>query len=1113
MSSKDTLMVCSRFRPQNKLERSKKCFRVIAVSDCNTVVQIVHPDNKRQPYEFSFDRVFNTNASQSEVYNESGRKLVDRVMEGYNCTIFAYGQTGTGKTYTMEGELGSPIRGIVPRVVETIFRLIEESDEIYEFVLKVSYCEIYKEKLRDLINPKNRSLKIRESKQGVYIQGITEMYVRDENEVMNLMVMGAKNRTVQSTNMNQVSSRSHGVFMLKLINKDTTNGSTKFSKLLMVDLAGSEKVAKTGAVGNLLEEAKKINQSLSALGNVMNALTEGASHIPYRNSVLTKLLADSLGGNCKTCLMVAASESSYSVDETISTMRFGERAKKIKNRAKINAEKTIAEYKKEVMMLNRIIQRQKKHIECLQADLLLSREGKLTDENCLSAKFERGEEIVTKEEVEEEVVIKPRGPVSFASDPFARKTKKISTRSPSGSEKKDTEASKPTSPEGSHSEQKRRKELKATADGGLFSIGDKVRLSNGRKGIVQRVFYIEDVDVRWEDNHVTRKIPAPNLTLEVDPDDLNPDSQEEIDEQEKDDRLKSADGTRSSRLPRRRIQEKTAAISISPGSSNGSTQQAPLTLDDVTVTHNRSYSPLDLKEKVPGEKNPKMRARVPWSKWHQTTVLVNELQKELEGIHGERMNWHKAIADLRGKIQNIDTELTIKSEALQKERSKVEEAEAECGEYVLKLRALEDQFSTLEYEKKKVGREKTELQHQVDVQEREREKLKSKIDALKKEAEQELNKVRREEKARAKKFIEAAQKAINRTNQPAWKNGRGGENKGRGPSRRMQSMQADNLKEIKNLKLEQFKLEQDLRSKVDEVIQLKMKGVEKDEQIGFLQNSVKTKEMKLRHQHDELSALGKLKLESDTLHSEKAAKYQERISKLKRIITKMKQKRMVKKGQISRTRQKKMRNMRVPLRGGGGKKKSSKRRARSKKKRGAESGDGNDSPTGSVASSYVANKYTNSYASVQFNNHDAKEEDNMSLAGSQVSYQSYKGLYIHPNVEDPQRLLSPTKSSGYHHHPNHHPNMEGLPDLPIDDVESVMSNDNYSTYSGMTASTYNNYAPYAPSYAGSSVGSCTGSYVGAHPARYATHGYIPNYAVYTRSPPHTIVHPKSYWPN
>jgi hypothetical protein len=274
--------------------------------------------------------------------------------------------------------------------------------------------------------------------------------------------------------------------------------------------------------------------------------------------------------------------------------------------------------------------------------------------------------------------------------------------------------------------------------------------------------------------------------------------------------------------------------------------------------------------------------------------------------------------------------------------------------------------------------------------------------------------------------------------------------------------------------------------------------VEKDEQIGFLQNSIKAKDMKLRHQHDELSALGKLKLESDTIHSDKAAKYQERILKLKRIIAKMKQKRSSKKGQISRIRQKKMRAMRIPMRGGG-KSKKSKRRGKRKK----TEDDGNDSPTGSVASSYVPKKYQNTYASIQFNSHnsEAKEDDVASIAGSQVSYQSYKGVYYHPNTEDHQRILSPTKSY-------HHPNIKDLPDLPVDDIESVISNDNYSTYSGMTASTY---TPYAPSYAGSSVGSCTGSYVGVHPSRYSNHVYVPTYGYAARTPQAHLN--KAYWGN
>merc|ERR1719419_1135871 len=176
----------------------------------------------------------------------------------------------------------------------------------------------------------------------------------------------------------------------------------KTSKLLMVDLAGSEKVGKTEASGSALEEAKKINQSLSALGNVMNALTEGAKHIPYRDSVLTKLLSDSLGGNCKTCLLIACSCSSYSAEETISTMRFGVRAKKIKNTAKVNAEKTVAEYKKEVIGLNRTISKLRKLVACLKHDLELSKKGELTEKNELAAKLERGEKVDMKGLVKEE---------------------------------------------------------------------------------------------------------------------------------------------------------------------------------------------------------------------------------------------------------------------------------------------------------------------------------------------------------------------------------------------------------------------------------------------------------------------------------------------------------------------------------------------------------------------------------------------------------------------------------------------------------------------------------------------------------------------------------------
>jgi len=278
--------------------------------------------------------------------------------------------------------------------------------------------------LRDLLRPSNGGMKIRESKHGVYIQGVTEMYVREGQEVINLMQLGARNRTVNSTNMNAVSSRSHGVFLIKLIIKDTNTGSTKMSKLMMVDLAGSEKVRKTGATGALLEEAKKINQSLSCLGSVMNALSEGQPFVPYRDSVLTRLLSDSLGGNCKTTLIICASPSNWNMDESISTLRFGTRAKKVKNKAKINAEKTAAEYKRELAAAHAKIRNLQRLCTCLKRDLKMACEGKLTDPGeGTGARFEKGEgvDLGSDEEDMPEVKQKKHDPWATPAGPKKKK--------------------------------------------------------------------------------------------------------------------------------------------------------------------------------------------------------------------------------------------------------------------------------------------------------------------------------------------------------------------------------------------------------------------------------------------------------------------------------------------------------------------------------------------------------------------------------------------------------------------------------------------------------------------------------------------------------------------
>ena len=238
-------------------------------------------------------------------------------------------------------------KGIIPRIVEQIFASILTSPGNVEYTVRVSYMEIYMEKIRDLLAPQNDNLPVHEEKsRGVYVKGLLEIYVSSVLEVYEVMRRGGAARATAATNMNQESSRSHSIFVLTITQKNVETGSAKSGQLFLVDLAGSEKVGKTGASGQTLEEAKKINKSLSALGMVINSLTDGKStHIPYRDSKLTRILQESLGGNSRTTLIINCSPSSYNDAETISTLRFGVRAKAIKNKAKINAELSPAELK------------------------------------------------------------------------------------------------------------------------------------------------------------------------------------------------------------------------------------------------------------------------------------------------------------------------------------------------------------------------------------------------------------------------------------------------------------------------------------------------------------------------------------------------------------------------------------------------------------------------------------------------------------------------------------------------------------------------------------------------------------------------------------------------
>jgi len=1122
---KDSVRVCARFRPQNKLEKSLNCHRCVQISDCKTVCEIKNP-NVLKPYRFILDHIFDTDASQPHVFNTTVKELVSNVMKGFNCTVFAYGQTGTGKTYSMEGELGSTSRGIIPRVVEFIFQLIEDSDEVFEFTLKVSYCEIYLERLRDLLNPKNKTLKIRENKAGIYIQGVTEMYVRDEQEVMKLMIIGGDNRTVQGTRMNAVSSRSHAVFMLKLISKHTETGSTKMSKLLMVDLAGSEKVGKTEASGSALEEAKKINQSLSALGNVMNALTEGAKHIPYRDSVLTKLLSDSLGGNCKTCLLIACSCSSYSAEETISTMRFGVRAKKIKNKAKVNAEKTVAEYKKEVIGLNKTIRGLRKMVACLKHDLELSKKGELTEENELAAKLERGEEVVLEIPNVEEEKEAPKE-ITFGgakkSSPKAKKDKKPeetrdanATNEPKAANASEDSVRDPRTQMGGFPTMGKIPTIRPTAEAGVFSIGDQIVDKQGREGVVQRVFYIEDVDVRWQDETVTYKIPAPLLAIKEE-EGKNKQGDLVVLPSISDFSQVVATGKSASQLQVPKTTDKSANV-LSDGVALNKSEAASQNQDSQdTATGKENETEVDSKETTEqkntdgeisehgtsmarnnSEKNNKEKETVSWSKYKKATRLALSLQKEIDNYRIQGTKQSEVTRQVMNKIQSVEMELNIKGEALQKERLKTEEAEAECTKAILQLRALEDTHSTMSYEKKKLEREVVELNQRIASQEAERTKLRAKFDVLKKEAENELNKVRKEEKQRAKKFIEAAQKAINRSSKPVKRLMRENERMQRNrakkgatkndPSEKEQPVNAEMLKEMQTLKLEQLKLEQDLRAKVEDFINLKMKLVEKDDQLGHLQNDVKNKDLRLRHQHEELKALGKLKLESDKYHSEKAARDQQRIIKLKRTIGKLKRKRKEdKKGHISKTRQKKMRGVVVSLRGGGGKK-TKKKGSKSKKREG--------SPTGSVASSYVPKKksvaqaYMNSYSTLnpsgdeqQYSGMRDNESDYKQMdpdeGASQASFASYSGAYYSQNSRA-------NKLAIYE---------EDLPDIPPVDAESSIDGHSYSGYSMSNPydaqSTYQDYG-----YSNAQLPQSYSYQLGNSYAAYGGNAYNPSYEPY-----------------
>ena len=293
----------------------------------NEMLEIAATNNDRAPHRFTFDKVFDPDSSQDAVYeNVSG--FVESVMNGYDCCIFAYGQTGSGKTFTMQGTEAMP--GLNIRAFRHLFQLAEGRRSDVEYELKVSMLEIYNERIRDLLVSEQSDYKIRQKKGGgIYVENLSIHDVKSEQEMLKLMALGMEHRSVGGTKSNAESSRSHSVLTVAVIGKNAATKATYRGKLHLIDLAGSERVKKSGVDGAAMKEAQAINKSLSALGDVICALSKKSKHIPFRNSTLTHLLQSSLGGNCKTLMFTNISPAEAHQAETLNALKFAQRVKTV----------------------------------------------------------------------------------------------------------------------------------------------------------------------------------------------------------------------------------------------------------------------------------------------------------------------------------------------------------------------------------------------------------------------------------------------------------------------------------------------------------------------------------------------------------------------------------------------------------------------------------------------------------------------------------------------------------------------------------------------------------------------------------------------------------------
>lgn len=374
MSDKEAnVQVVIRLRPRSKREigeNSSICVTAPGLKSKELHIRTAMTESFHTTKSYTFDNVFGPDSDQEMVFESVAAPIIDEVLEGYNCTIFAYGQTGTGKTYTMEGELddtASVHAGIIPRSLNRLFQVLDASKVDYS--VKVSFIELYNEELIDLLsgNDDRHKLRIYEDNArkgctGVVIQPLEEFIVKNTADVISILQRGSKKRQIAATDFNEASSRSHCVFLITVHTREEVNGEDllKVGKLYLVDLAGSENISRSGAENKRAREAGIINQSLLTLGRVINSLVDKSPHVPYRESKLTRLLQDSLGGKTKTCIIATVSPARSCLEETLSTLDYANRAKKIRNKPEVNQRMTkkalIKEYSAEIDRLKSDLQ-------------------------------------------------------------------------------------------------------------------------------------------------------------------------------------------------------------------------------------------------------------------------------------------------------------------------------------------------------------------------------------------------------------------------------------------------------------------------------------------------------------------------------------------------------------------------------------------------------------------------------------------------------------------------------------------------------------------------------------------------------------------------------------